>query len=155
MHHVYRILAAVLLLAVAGTWPADVSAQDSEGRRSLYDADGLHVYAVYLKVPWARVDSLIQLEKDFAAHTEKGREMGCWVDREFLIHYMGGVYNVVYKTYRTEFHWPPQGGGCAASAWRAVVPDADERARLRDGNTWVFEGTEHYDEMYWEPYPRH
>ena len=38
-------------------------AQETDERRSLYDDAGQYVYVSYFQIPWARVDSLVQLAK--------------------------------------------------------------------------------------------
>lgn len=143
-----------ILLAIGISASPPLHGQDTGERRGLYDASGRLVYVSYLKVPWARVDSLIQLESVYNAVTEKGIELGCYDDREFLIHQTGSEYNVVYKTYYKKWSWPFANDGCGARAYRAAVPDSVQRAAINAGNQWVFGGDmEHRDEIYWEPYP--
>ncbi len=155
MRALARLITILFLLALLVPVSQPALGQETDTRRSLYDQAGRLVYASYFKIPWSRVDSLIQLESIRDAVTAKGRELGCYVDREFLIHHTGSEYNVIYKIYYEQWSWPSGNPGCGARAYRAAVPDSTQRAAINAGNQWVFgDEAEHRDEIYWEPYPK-
>jgi len=140
MRTVRCIIAAFFILTIINPTSQIASAQDTGERRSIYDDSGIIVSVSSFKVPWARVDSLLQLNKIRNAVTEKGREMGCYLDRQFLIHHIGDEYNVVYKTYRSGLHWPNPNPGRGNRAFQAVVTDSTQRAAIVAGRNWVFGG---------------
>lgn len=152
MHPFVRFAFACLVLSLLVSASQPAFSQDAPERRSLYDTSGRYVYASYFQIPWSRVDSLIQINTHWNTVTEKGREIGCYLDREFLIHQTGDEYNVVFKTYYKD--WASINAGCNNRDLRAAVPDSLERAALNAGGQWVFDGASaHRDIIYWEPFP--
>jgi hypothetical protein len=151
MQIITRFIKVIFVLALLAPAFQTALGQETNERRSLYDDAGHYVYVSYFKIPWAKVDSLIQLQNIWNAVTGKGRELGCFVDREFLIHQTGTEYNVVFKTYYKD--WASINEGCGGRAFRAAVPDSAQRTAINAGNQWVFDGVEHRDVIYWEPYP--
>ncbi len=117
------ILATVGIFVLALLFSASQTAlgQEAQARRSLYDKPGIYVYVSYFKIPWARIDSLIQLNSTYNAVTKKGREMGCYADRKMLIHQTADEYNVVFKTYHEKWYRVRPGTGCGQRAFRAVL----------------------------------
>ena len=155
MHTAIRITAvSVFVLALSFPTPQPSFGQEAEERRALYDDVGRFVYVNYFNIPWPKVDSLIQLNSIYNAVTEKGIEMGCFVDREFLIHQTGDEHNVVFKRYYEDWAGMTPGTGCTGRAYRAVVPDSAQRAAIDAGNQWVFGDAAHRDVIYWQPYPK-
>ena len=66
---------------------------------AIYDTTGTAwTYAIYLAVPWPKVDSLVKLERFHSAWRDRSIEMGCFLDHVFLIHQTGDEYNVLYAT---------------------------------------------------------
>ena len=148
-----RLTPFFLMLAVCLLAAAPAFGQEESPRRSLYDDTGRYVYASYFQIPWARMDSLIQLNAGrWNAVTKKGQELGCYLGREMLIHQTGDEYNLVFKTYYKD--WAAINAGCNDRDLRAAVPDSLERAALNAGAQWVFDGASaHRDIIYWEPFP--
>jgi hypothetical protein len=146
----FRIVVVLAATGVLVSAPKSAFGQEQEEAPQLYDDSGVWVYATFLKVPWSEVDSLLKLSRYAPAILEKGKEMGCYLDQEMLIHHTGTEYNVVYMTTYASFDDLGPGDDCGA--FEAVVPDSTERAALDDGFEYVLDGYKHYDIIYWQPF---
>ena len=124
---------------------------------AIYDTTGTAwTYAIYLAVPWPKVDSLVKLERFHSAWRDRSIEMGCFLDHVFLIHQSGDEYNVLYATsYRSPRPLVPGSGvqECRQQAWEEIVPDSTLRAEIQAGRDYVNGDYKHYDRIWWVPYP--
>ncbi len=135
-----RIVVAVIVLGFMLGGAGQAYAQEEEGTERPW------VYASFYKVPWERIDSLTKLQKLYP-WTEKAKEMGCLLDRSVLVHAYGSEYNVVIMRYYASWE-DIEGTGCGQRAFEALEPDSTRRAEVDAGFNWVYQGTEHRDEIY-------
>jgi len=150
----FYISTICLALGLLAAQPRSADGQEAPAVRSLYDTTGVFVYTSFNKVPWSRVDSLIQLNRMSPTVRDMAIEMGCYLDRRMMIHHTGTEFNVVVMTSYPTWQSIMSRSGCGGRAFRAAVPDSALRRAINEGNNWVFGENEHRDIIYWEPYPR-
>ena len=138
-----RTLCLTLLAAIALTGVPD-------GLAAQQETDSPVWYVSHYKVPWARVDSLVTLEQQYAQRVreELTPEQTGILDRKVLIHDTGTEWNVVimtkYPSWAAVREEPP------VNAMETLWPDEEERERIQAAFNWVYEGTEHRDAIYRE-----
>ena len=132
---------AGLLLAV----PTDVRAQDGDEA----EAPEAHwIYMTAYKIPWSRVDSLNKLNKLYPV-VAKAKENGTVLDYHMLVHHTGGEYNVVIVNVYESWEAMGEGNGFDA-AFEELEPDEERRVEVNAGYGWVFNNTDHRDNIYRE-----
>ncbi|MDX1616693.1 MAG: hypothetical protein R3300_20470 [Candidatus Promineifilaceae bacterium] len=127
----------VLLLSV----PADALAQEEAD-------DTAYWYVSHYQIPWAKVDSLVSLEKRYSPQIREAttpEETGV-LDRKVLIHDTGNEWNVVIMTKFPSW----EAIRAEIDVLELVFPDEAERSALQEAYGWVFEDTDHWDAIYVE-----
>lgn len=134
-----RLSASLLLVALVGAAPA--VAQQAEERPV--------VYLTQYQIPWARTDSLSKLLRLYPEWLTRATALGYILDDEWLIHMHGDEWNVVHlRTFPSWKGFADQQPDWATEVFRMVEPDSTKRAAFGAGLNWVFEGTQHRDNIY-------
>jgi hypothetical protein len=134
------MLSAVALLLV----PHDGAAQVGEEQQQAY------WYVSHFKIPFAKVDSLVSLEKSYSPRIRAGltSEQSGMLDRKVLIHDTGNEWTVVIMTKHPS--WASIRAEPPVNMMQHVFRDEAERGRIQAAFNWVFEGAEHWDAIYRE-----
>jgi len=77
----------------------------------------------------------------------KAIENGTVLDHHTIVHHTGDEYNVVIVNVFESWEAMDAGNGFGA-AFEELEPDADRRAEVNAGYAWVFNDTEHKDNIY-------
>ena len=122
--------------------PSLLMAQEEEKK------DVPYWYVMSIKIPWERIDSLQTLVKKYTVKvTAEAIKSGKILDYKFLIHHTGDEYNVVIMTKFPS--WDSMGDlTTMQTAQELVIPDKEERDKVNGGWQWIFEGTQHIDNIY-------
>ncbi|TFG66057.1 MAG: hypothetical protein E4H28_02890 [Gemmatimonadales bacterium] len=137
----FLLALAGLLLAV----PTDVRAQDGDEAE---EPEAPWIYMTSYKIPWSRVDSLYKLNKLYPI-VATAIANGTVLDHHTIVHHTGDEYNVVIVNVFESWESMGEGNGFGA-AFRELEPDAARRAEVNAGYNWVFNDTEHHDNIYRE-----
>lgn len=136
-----RLLALGLFALIAFSVPADAVAQEEAD-------DTAYWYVSHYQIPWAKVDSLVSLEKTYSPQIREATtpEQTGVLDRKLLIHDTGTEYNVVIMT-----KYPSWNAIRAETdVLELVFPDEAERSTIQEAYGWIFEDTDHRDAIYVE-----
>ena len=133
-----------VLLAVLFSAQSTVLAQEEKSQETPY------WYVSSYKVPWAKVDSLEKLVKQYTVQiVAEAKKQGSILDYRIFRHHTGGEYNIVILEKLPS--WAAINvSGIYRKAFEAIEPDKSKRDEVNAGFNWVFEGTVHNDNIYTE-----
>jgi len=139
-----KTIIVALFTAVLFLIYSNVIAQEEETKETPY------WYVGSFRVPWAKVDSLQKLVKEYTIPVvAEAKKRGTILDYHLLIHHTGGEYNVVIMTKFPSWAAIDEGAGFRA-VFETIELDKAKRDSVRASFNWVFESATHKDNIYRE-----
>ena len=137
-----RLIVAVLIILL---FIPSLVAQDKEKTETPY------WYVSFLKIPYAKIDSLYKLEKQYTpAVVAEAKKQGLILDYKMLLHHTGDEYNVVYLAKYPSFEAMESAWGWWNTAYKAIEPDEKKREKVQEARLWAFDKIIHKDLIYTE-----
>jgi len=134
------VIALLLLITCFGF------AQDKEKEDTPY------WYVSHFKISWAKIDSLVKLEKEYTpAIVKEAKKRGTILDYKMLLHHTGDEYNVVVMTKLPS--WCSIEGnawGWWSSTYKTMEKDKKTIENVLKARNWAFDGIIHKDLIYIE-----
>lgn len=117
--------------------------------------DQSYWYASFYKLDsFEKADSLRKMVAKYQpAILEEARRAGTILDEKVLFHHTGNEYNVVFLVHSPSWEALENLTGID-EAWENLDIDQEERERVQQAFSWIYEGSEHYDNIYTEAYER-
>ncbi|MDX1641854.1 MAG: hypothetical protein R3220_09175 [Balneolaceae bacterium] len=117
--------------------------------------DQSYWYASFYKLDsFEKVDSLRSMVERYQPEVlEEARGAGTVLDEKVLFHHTGDKYNVVFLVHLPSWAALENRTGIN-QAWENIDIDDEEREQVQKAFSWIWEGSEHYDNIYREAYPR-
>jgi hypothetical protein len=107
-------------------------------------------YVMSYKLPWSKMDSMQSLIKKYTLPTvAEAKKEGKVLDYKVFIHHTGDEYNVLIMTKYPSWDAIDDGPGFR-EAFETLFPDEEEQKDVYGAFQWIFEGMEHFDNIYTE-----